>query len=248
MSIKTKIWGLVAIVLLTCALLVGVGVTGLARLHNGMTAVTGDALPDLQLASEIRTLYLSMHAAAYGRASSTDAAQGKQIEAELHRYNDEIIDRIKTLRERSTVPEEVQLLDDATAALTSYLTDAQRIGMLANVGENKMAMDVMNGKLKVTHERASAAFEKLARLTNDRVARVSKDTDAVFAASLSFSIVAAVLCLGVFAVVGYFLARSIIAPMAAMQQAITSTAESLDFTHPVPVDSHDEIGLTVMAY
>ncbi len=92
MSIKQKIWGLVAIALLTCSLLVGTGVTGLTRLHAGMTAVTGDALPDLQLASEIRSLYLSMHAAEYGRASSTDVTQGKQLDGELQHYNDEITD------------------------------------------------------------------------------------------------------------------------------------------------------------
>ncbi len=124
----------------------------------------------------------------------------------------------------------------------------KRIGELADMGENKMALDVMNGRLKATHQRASAAFEKLGQLTDDRVARLSKEADRVFAASLSFSIATAVLCLGIFSVVGYFLARSIVAPMAAMQRAITSTAESLDFTHPVPVNSQDEIGLTVMAY
>ncbi|MEC5387398.1 methyl-accepting chemotaxis protein [Uliginosibacterium sp. H3] len=248
MSIKQKIWGLVAIALLTCVILVGLGVTGLTRLHTGMTAITVDALPDLQLSSEVRTLYLNMHAIAYGRALSTDEAEGKKIDAELQQFSEKIIGHIQTLRTHTTAPDEVKLLDEATAAITVYLSDMQRVGNLANMGESKMALEIMNGKLKTSHEQASAAFEKLGQINTEKVARVSKDADGVFAASLSFSIVAAVIALGVFAVIGYFLARSIVAPMAAMQKAITTTAESLDFTHPVPVGTHDEIGLTVLAY
>jgi methyl-accepting chemotaxis protein len=213
-----------------------------------MSAVTGDALPDLQLASEIRTAYLSMHAVAYSRASSTDAAQGKQLDAELQHFSEGIISRIQALRKRTTIPEELQLLDEATAAISIYLGDMQRISGLADMGESKMALDVMNGKLKAAHQRASAAFEKLGQLNTEKVTRVSQDADNVFKASLSFSIGAAVICLSVFAVIGYFLARSIVIPMAAMQRAITSTADSLDFTQIVPISSHDEIGLTVMAY
>jgi methyl-accepting chemotaxis protein len=248
MSIKQKIWGLVAIALLTSSILVGLGVTGLTRLHTGMTAVTADALPDLQVASEIRMLYLSMHAVAYGRALSTDAAEGKKIGAELQHFNDEIINHIQTLRARTTADEEIKLLDEATAALTVYLTNMLRVGNLADMGESQLALDIMNGKLKTAHEQASVAFEKLGKLNTEKVARVSKDADGVFSSSLSFSIVAAVICLGVFAVIGFFLARSIVGPMAIMQKAITTTADSLDFTQAVPVGTHDEIGLTVIAY
>lgn len=248
MSIKQKIWGLVAVVLFTCSVLVAVGVVGLTRLHSGMTAVTGQALPELKLASEIRTAYLTMHAIAYERASSTDAAEGKALDTELQRYNDDIISRIQTLRKGAVVPEESALLDDATGALAAYLSEMQRVSGLANMGENKMALQVMTGKLKAAHQRASAAFEKLGVLVDAKVTRLSDDANGVFTASLSSSIVLAIGCLGIFAAVGYLLARSIVVPMASMQRAIMSTAENLDFTQPVAVTSKDEIGQTVVAY
>ncbi|HEX5126862.1 MAG TPA: methyl-accepting chemotaxis protein [Rhodocyclaceae bacterium] len=248
MSIKQKIWGLVALALMTCTTLVGLDVMGLLRLHNGVGAVTRDAVPSLQLASDIRVLYLTMHAVACVRAISSDPAQSKKLDAELKQYNDDIIDRIQVLRARVTEPDEVKVLDSATAALGVYLGNVNRVGALVSMGENKMALDLLQGQLTNAYERASSLFEQLTKLLSMQLVKVSTDADSVFSTARAFSIVMAAFGLGLFALVGFFLARSIVQPMAAMQLAITSTAGNLDFTKPVQAKSQDEIGLTVTAY
>lgn len=59
-----------------------------------------------------------------------------------------------------------------------------------------------------------------------------------------------VLLLGValLGVLGYYFLRSIIQPLKAMQSAIANTAEKLDFTESIQVDSDDEIGQALQAY
>ncbi|MDB5802049.1 MAG: hypothetical protein JWL63_2988 [Rhodocyclales bacterium] len=64
----------------------------------------------------------------------------------------------------------------------------------------------------------------------------------------TLTLVVGVIGLGVMAVVGWLMARAIVKPLEDVQNAITRTADKLDFTDLIEVTSSDELGRIVEAY
>jgi len=248
MNISRKILLLVLFALATCAAIVGVATFGLTRVKSGVDDITSTTLPAVMAAGEIRAKYLTLHSAAYDRIPVTDPDAAKRIETQMDELSNGIIKDIVFYTEKTTDPNEKQILDEAKRGIATYVTKMSQVRNLAASGEAQMAMTVMQTQVAPVHKQLADAFDKLLKIKAGQAEIVSKTAAASFATTISVTIGAAVLGLALIAVLGFTLGRSIIRPLGAMQKAIARTAEELDFRNDLPVKSRDEIGQTLAAY
>ncbi|MDQ7989255.1 MAG: methyl-accepting chemotaxis protein [Candidatus Dactylopiibacterium sp.] len=248
MSISRKIILLVVVALLTCAAVVGVALGGLNRVKTGVDDLTGSTLPAVLAAGKMRTDYLSLHAAAYDRIGMTEGEAAKAIEAQMAQMAQRLVEQINFYAEKAHDAEEKAALTEATANLVAYMARITQAQNLAGMGEQQMALGIMQTQVGPLHKEISKALDTLLGMRQKQAETVAKSAGTAFAATISVTLVAAVLGLVLIGVLGLFIGRSIRRPLLAMQQAITHTARELDFRHDIPVRSSDEVGQTLKAY
>ena len=248
MSIARKITLLVLIALMTCAAIVSVAMIGLSRVKAGVDDITGNTLPAVQAAGEVRAMYLSLHSAAYDRISITDAAAAQAADARMAELVDGVIKQINFYTEKASDEEEKKVLLEAKIGISAYMGRMTQVHNLAKMGEQQMALGVMQTAIGPIHKNLSAAFEGLLKIKNQQAESVAAAATETFSTTLSTTLLMAVLSLLVIGVLGFIFGRSIVQPLAAMQAAIVRTADALDFRNSIPVHSQDEIGRTLTAY
>ena len=248
MSISRKILLLIVVALATCAAIVGVAISGLNRVKSGVDDVTSTTLPAVMATGEIRANYLTLHSAAYDRITVTDPLAIKALEARMDELNKGIVDAILLYSDKTTDPDEKQILDEAKLGIAAYSSRMTQVRNLANMNEQQMALGVMQTQVGPIHKRLADAFDKLLKIKAAQADSVSSAANKSFASTISATIGAAVIGLVLIGVLGFVIGRSIIHPLDEMQRAIIRTAQDLDFRSAIPVKSRDEIGRTLTAY
>ncbi|PLK48688.1 methyl-accepting chemotaxis protein [Uliginosibacterium sp. TH139] len=248
MSIARKITLLVVIALLTCAAVIAVAVSGLSRVKTGVDDITATTLPAVMAAGDVRAMYLSLHAAAYDRALISDADAAKTADARMAELAEGIVKQINFYTEKAHEESEKKLLLDAKTGIAAYMARMNQVQNLAKMGEQQMALGIMQTQVGPIHKQLAEAFEALLKAKKEEADAVSQAASDAFSSTLAAVIPAALVGLLVIGVMGLFLGRSIVQPLAAMQAAIVRTAEALDFRDSIPVRSQDEIGRTLTAY
>lgn len=248
MTISRKILLLVLLALVTCAAIVGVAIGGLNRVKAGVDDITSTTLPAVMAAGDVRARYLTLHGAAYDRVSATDPEVAKAVEARMDELGKGIVEQINFYSEKTTDPDEKAVLDEAKLGIASYSAKMNQVRNLARMGEQQMALGVMLTQVGPVHKQLSDAFDKLLKIKSDQAAAVAQAAGNSFATTISATIGAAVAGLALIGVLGFVLGRSIVSPLASMQDAISRTARELDFRTDIPVRSRDEIGRTLSAY
>ena len=248
MNVSKKLWLLVGLALLTCALVSGFGALGLRHLNSSLIDVTQRSVPNLLLVSEMRTLYLGMIPKVYARATALDDAQGRALDTAIQQDTEGLIAKIQAYSQRVTDEDDKKSLDEAKMGLVNFLGKMRQIGALAGMGEAQMALDVIQREVGPLHQRLSADFDRLVAHTTEDVDVHTREGEATYAQTLWATLLGALVGVAVVGGCGALLGRSITHPLAEMQNAIARTAGELDFTRSVPVSAQDEIGRALSAY
>jgi methyl-accepting chemotaxis protein len=248
MLISRKIWLLVAIAMATCAAVSSLGLYGLKRVNANVVEIAGNSVPAVLLVSDMRTNYLAMIPLVYGRATMTDAGQGAELDKQIVVGNDKLLKQIVEYGARTSDEEEKKALDEAKLGIVSFVTKMRQVSSLAQMGEQQLALGVIQKDIGPVHARLSEVFNTLVKINTDRVNSVAASAESTFERTLSITIAAALIGLAVIGVMGFTFGRAITGPLGSMQRAITRTANELDFTDTFKVRSNDEIGRTLQAY
>ena len=248
MNVSKKLWLLVGLALLTCALVSGFGALGLRHLNSSLIDVTQRSVPNLLLVSEMRTLYLGMIPKVYARATALDDAQGRALDTAIQQDTEGLIAKIQAYSQRVTDEDDKKSLDEAKMGLVNFLGKMRQIGALAGMGEAQMALDVIQREVGPLHQRLSADFDRLVAHTTEDVDVHTREGEATYVQTLWATLLGALVGVAVVGGCGALLGRSITHPLAEMQNAIARTAGELDFTRSVPVSAQDEIGRALSAY
>ncbi len=248
MSITKKISLMVILAMITSAVVCSVTVIGLNRVSGNIRDLSGNTLPAVQAAGELRAMYLMLSTSAYERATTTDAAKGEEVSKRIETLNEGLIKEINLYSEKATDPEEKKVLDEAKHGLATYMSKMTQISNLASAGESEMAVTIMQTQVAPLHKSLSESFNKMLEFKGAQANASAKAADSAYNATLSGTLTAAVVGLLIIGGMGFLLGRSIIRPLGAMQAAIEHTARELDFRTEVPVTSRDEVGHTLKAY
>ena len=102
MSISKKIWAMVGLSLLTCALVSGFGALGLRHLNVSLLHVTTQSVPGLLQVNDMRTAYLGLIPKVYALATAADEAQRNTLDKTVKEEIARLVDRINAYSERIT--------------------------------------------------------------------------------------------------------------------------------------------------
>ncbi|MDP5240103.1 HAMP domain-containing methyl-accepting chemotaxis protein [Uliginosibacterium sp. 31-16] len=248
MSIARKIALMVVLSMLTSAVVFGMALFGLQRVSASVDNITDNTLPAVLAASEVRAMYLGMNATAFELATTSDSAKAGALTKRINELLEDIIRQINLYSEKTSDEAEKQVLDELKMSMAQYLSKMTQIANLSQAGEAEMAIGIMQSQVGPLHQKLSGSFDKLMQFKTAEANAAGEQSDKAYHATISLILVAAVIGLGLIALQGVFVGRSIARPLAAMQGAIARTAEQLDFRDSIPVHSQDEIGRTLNAY
>ena len=248
MSISKKIWAMVGLSLLTCALVSGFGALGLWHLNSSLKHVTAESVPDLLRVSDMRMAYLGLIPKVYALATSAEETQRNALDKKVKDDIARLIEQINAYSERVTDAKDKEVLDQAKLALVSFVGKLRQVSSLAGIGEAQMALEVIERDVDPLHQRLSQDFDRLVANHTDDLKEDAAAGEATYARTLLVTALVALAGLAIVGGCGVVLGRSIVRPLSAMQQAIARTAGELDFTQSVPVAASDEIGRALQAY
>jgi methyl-accepting chemotaxis protein len=248
MSITKKIASLVVLAMITSVVVFCVTVIGLNRVSLMVKGITDTTLPAVQTVSDIRSMYLTLSTVAYERATTTDAAKGAEISAQVKDLIKGIIDKINSYDAKTSDAEEKKVLDEAKLGMAAYMAKMQQISNLADAGEGEMALGIMRTQITPLHKQLSETFNKLSQFRSRQADEAGRTADATYRGTLSATIGASVIGLLVIGVMGFLLGRSIVGPLNLMQKSIVHTSDALDFRTGIVVHGRDEVGRTLAAY
>jgi methyl-accepting chemotaxis protein len=248
MSIARKIALMVALSVLTSAVVFGMALLGLGRVSASVEHLSGSTLPAVLAASDMRALYLATNNTAFERATTADAAKGAELNKRINDYIENIIRQINLYGDKAVDEEEKKVLDEVKSSMGQYLSKMTQVSNLAGAGEPGLAIGVMHNQIGPLHLKLSADFDRLMQFKTAQTTAETEQSAAAYRATVSLIIVAALLGLCLIGGQGFLVGRSIVRPLESMQRAIARTAAELDFRTSIPVQGRDEVGRTLEAY
>ena len=234
--------------MITSAAVSGFGLYGLQWVNSDMKTIAQESVPTMLRISEMRSTYLALIPKLYERASTADADKGKALEKQIQEGSQALINQINEYAKNVEDEEKKNDLTQTKLGLIGFITRLQQINALAGMGESQMALDMILRDIGPLHETLSKAFDKLVQRSIDEVNDHARSGESAFVRTLMITVAAAGVGVALIGVMGFVLGRSITKPLGAMQQAITRTANELDFTQTVDIQSSDEVGNTLRAY
>jgi len=248
MSIKLKILLMVVLAILISIVVCMVTIAGLKRVSSNLHDLTGNTLPAVETAGELRAIYLSMGTLAYERATTTDAEKGAEISKRMADKRDTLVKYINLYSEKVIDPAEQKVLYNAKRGMISYASKMKQVESLAESGESEMAVSILQTEAVPLYKGLSDVFDQLLEFKSRQAAASGKNADAAYASTVSATLLTACLGVIILGIVGFVLGRSIIRPLGMMQSAIEHTVNSLDFRSDVKVHGRDELSRTLTTY
>lgn len=248
MSIKLKISLMVILAMLTSVIVCLVTIAGLNHVSRNLHDLTGNTLPAVETAGELRANYQSLGTLAYERATTTDAEKGTEVSKRMQAKIDSLIKDINLYSEKAIDPAEKKVLDEAKQGMATYAAKMKQVENLAAVGEPEMAISIMQTQVAPLYKKLAEIFDHLLEFKGAQAAAAASSADAAYKSTLSGTLVAASLGLLSIGIIGFILGRSITRPLGLMQAAIEHTVNNLDFRSDIKVHGRDELARTLVAY
>nr|MBP6458140.1 methyl-accepting chemotaxis protein [Pseudoxanthomonas sp.] len=215
--------------------------TGLNSLNGATTTVTGDVLPSVEAAGELRSMISELRSTSYRqhvRASDSVKAEAKEEAAKSVQRIEKAIKDYAPLISNAEEKKAYDLFVKEWAAAKKSYADVQE---MVDLGLADDAVDTFIGDTRDQHRKASAALGALIAVVNAEAKVASEDADSTFAASNTLMIV--MLLIGILGglALAWFFARAIARAVGeAVRVANDVSAGKLD--GKIDTSRQDEVG------
>ena len=240
---------LLLVLALAALLIVGfVGVSAFKKMDSQVKNMTDNTLPSVEAINDVSLAYRDMRALLLSHIMEQDA----DLKAAFSSKVNESLDRAK-----KAVTGYQGLVSDDTdkanynglkVAFDMYLEGYQEALKASTASKTDEATAALYGKVIPAEQAMQLAIEKAAQYNLKLQENAAQEVDSVYHRAVTIFvvvIVAGVLVLGIF---GFLIYRAITLPLATMEKTVERIGRELDFTQRVPVNSKDEVGLTVHAF
>ena len=220
--------------------------TGLNSLNGATTTVTGDVLPSVEAAGELRSMISELRSTSYRqhvRASDSVKAEAKEEAAKSVQRIEKAIKDYAPLISNAEEKKAYDLFVKEWAAAKKSYADVQE---MVDLGLADDAVDTFIGDTRDQHRKASAALGALIAVVNAEAKVASEDADSTFAASNTLMIV--MLLIGIVGglALAWFFARAIARAVGeAVRVANDVSAGKLD--GKIDTTRQDEVGQLLSA-
>jgi len=238
-TIKLKLAGAFAAVLLICAALGVVGILKMNAINAQSTEITDNWMPSIDALHRINTATSDLRVGQYYHVASTDPAKMTEVETEINAT-------LATLKQQRARYEKLISSDQERASYAQfsekfdrYVREGNQILTLSRQNQNAEAARRIE-QSKTLFDDFSGDLLKLVKLNVDGGAAASKTGDDVYdaARSLFIGLVVAALAIGIIAAL--WISRTVTLGLRKVATAIDAVAIG-DLDQDVAVTSNDEI-------
>ncbi|WP_395445105.1 methyl-accepting chemotaxis protein [Caulobacter sp. UC70_42] len=238
-TIKMKLAGAFATVLLILALMGAVGIMKMSSINEQSTTISENWMPSIDAIHSINTATSDLRVQQYVHVASTDpvamANEDKEISATL-----EMIKQDRARYEKLiSSDKERELYGQFSGKYERYLRDSERMLALSRNNENVAAVQALNDN-KALYDDMSADLLKLVNLNIDGGAAASAEGDKVFADARTLFIGLVILALVVGSIAALWISRTVTLGLRKVGVAIDAVAIG-DLEQDVVVTTNDEI-------
>lgn len=248
MTIGKRLMLMLALALAALLIVGGVGISAFRSLNAQVKSLTDNSIPSVQATSDIAITYREMRALLLSHLMEQDPDLKKAFNQKV----DESVNGAKRAIEGydRLVNDNADRAnyDNLKKAFAGYLAGYNEALANSNAGKNDAAIASLYGKVLPAEQVIQAAIEKMAAYNLKLQEGTAADAERVYKqAILIFSIVI-IIGVVVLSVFGFLIFKAVTTPLATMKRTVERIGRDLDFTQRVPINSRDEVGLTVLAF
>ncbi|WP_404373665.1 methyl-accepting chemotaxis protein [Sphingomonas sp. MMS24-J45] len=238
-TIKAKLSGAFATLLLLTAILGGVGVAKMASINDQSTEMADNWMPSIDAVHRLNTATSDLRVAQYSHIATTEEAAMRKAEGELEQIRSDIKELRGRYEKLISSDEERRIYEQFAEKYGRYERAADEILALSRQNKNAEAAKAMVDSQPL-FDNLSDDLLKLVKLNvsgGDAASRVGDETYAA-ARGLFIGLVIAAMLIGIAAAV--WIARSVSIGLGKARAALDAVAIG-DLNHEVQVSTNDEI-------
>ncbi|WP_422016581.1 methyl-accepting chemotaxis protein [Roseateles sp.] len=247
-SLRTKLLGGFAVVLLIAVLVVLFSIFQLGRINQASTDISTRYLPAVLLTSEINTNTADFRNAQFEHVVTDVPARMDGFEKEMAAVQARMDDHRKRYAALISGDEERRLWDRFEAAWASYLAAQPELLKLSRAQQVTEAQALLDGEAGKRFQAASDALEALITLNRARADQANTDADVLYANARLLLVLALLAMVAAGGAIGWLLSGRIAGDVGRAQRAVESIADG-DLTTDIRATGTDETGrmLTALA-
>jgi methyl-accepting chemotaxis protein len=242
---------LVLLLAFTMSALLALGLVALTQFQRNNSMIrelTEGAIPGFLASIELGAELKGLQIVAINLAHADDRNVGTQLQEQLNAAKAQLSEALAAQRSLAESDAQRGLLDQAAESLKNYYTAIDDVARFSLAGQNLLAEATLSGNAAPYLSELEGVLETLRvekrRAKDESVARLESGLqETLFQLGAAFAAILAVL-----AGLGLALYRRIARPLGEMERTMRTIADSLDFTHRVPVINDDEIGRSIQAF
>ncbi|PIB91211.1 methyl-accepting chemotaxis protein [Caulobacter sp. FWC2] len=238
-TIKVKLAGAFATVLLILALMGVVGIMKMSSINEQSTVISENWMPSIDAIHSINTATSDLRVLQYVHVATTDPAAMVNVDKEISAT----LEMIKKDRARYekliSSDKEREIYDRFSGKYAKYILDSDRMLVLSRGNQNVAAVQAL-GDTKALYDDLSADLLTLVKLNIDGGAAASAEGDKVFADARALFIGLVVLALAIGSIAALWISRTVTMGLRKVSVAIDAVAIG-DLEKDVVVTTNDEI-------
>ncbi|WP_418515000.1 methyl-accepting chemotaxis protein [Delftia sp. PS-11] len=245
-KISTRMLATFGLLIALLLVVVAAALTQLRSLRMSLDTIAGNALPSVEVINQIGTDLVRTRLQEVRHVSNDDPSYKAAAQKELDGLLQQLAERKKTYEPLLSSDEERRLYAVFLQERDSYHQLTIRMLNLSSQGQKEQALALLGGESLKLYNESSRTLEQLVRLNADTAQRASSDAEAAYGRSLAVLGSATLGAIVLAAFAGFWLSRSIQAPLEQAVDAADRVANG-DLTHTIQVDRRDETGLLLGA-
>ncbi|MCE1241591.1 MAG: methyl-accepting chemotaxis protein [Azonexaceae bacterium] len=226
----------------------GVGLNQFQRNNAMIRQLTDGAIPGFLSSIELAAGLKGVQIAAISLAHAADRTIAEQTRQQLERQKEQLRQLLAEQRALADSDAQRGLLDQAEESLKNYYAAVDDVARFSLAGQSVLAEATLSGSAAPFLAEIDGVLETLRvekrRVKDESVARLDGSLQRTL---IQLGGAFAVILSGLSAL-GLALYRRIARPLADMENTMRTIADTLDFTHRVPVVNDDEIGRSIQAF
>lgn len=248
MNIRQRIFLLISIAFLALAAIGTFAVFRAKQSETEVRVVTEGVVPSAIKSVELLTRLKDVQITTLGLVSASDPATMEQALKAVASSKAELKGAYEDQLRHADSAAQTGLVKQAQESLANYFAAIDDTAKFAIAGQKEMAEASLGATvdqyLREQGEILRTLQVEKARSKDEAIASLNADMSHTQSTLMTVTITAV---LGLSAL-GFVLYRQIVRPLAGMEHKMTAIATSQDFTQRMPIDRHDEIGKSMVAF
>ncbi|MFZ0694715.1 MAG: MCP four helix bundle domain-containing protein, partial [Alphaproteobacteria bacterium] len=247
-SIKVKLLGAFAIILVAVAALGAFCVRKLSAIDGEAAILADEWLPGVQVSADINSETGDIRTAQAVHIFATAPDDQAKIEKNIADLNSKVSDSLKKYESLINSDQEKEVFGKVRSTWQGYMDQAQEMMKLSRANQDEQAIVLYRGKMQELYDQNGEAIDELIKINVEGSAAAKKSGDEVYASSRMIIIVAVVATVVMALGIGYLLVRAVSVPVLRMAIAMKALAGGDRQVKIVGFGQRDEIGMIADAF